>query len=238
MNNYRSFSRFYDMVMGDRTDVIRLVNDYVHRHSPDAQTLLELGCGTGSILQGLKVFFEVEGVDISPEMLRIAHQKLPRVPLHQADIAEFNLNKRFDVVICVFDTINHLLDAKQWESTFRMAAAHLNDGGVFLFDTLTTGRLRAETVMPTYIETYPTGSLEITTTGVNANEVSNSIIFLETQSDGIIQVLEEELHEAAFPLQDVKRLLAPYFETIDTFTSDNTPPSDRSGRVYFVCRKL
>jgi len=238
MSNYHSFSHFYDAVMGDRSDVIRLVNRHLHHHSPDALTLLELGCGTGSILQGLAGFFEVEGVDISPEMLKIAQQKLPNIALHQGDIAEFDLNKRFDVVICIFDTINHLLTLKLWDNTFRMAAAHLNDGGLFLFDTLTTGRLRAETVMPTYTETYTNGSLEITTTGINDNEVSNDIVFQETQPDGLIQVFEEELHEAAFPLVDVEAALKPYFEIIDTFTSDDTPPSDRAGRGYFVCRKV
>ncbi len=109
---------------------------------------------------------------------------------------------------------------------------------MFLFDTLTTGRLRAETVMPTYTETFKNGLLEITTEGVSDHEVSNHIVFQETQPDGLIQVFEEELHEAAFPLETVEAALKPYFEIIDTFTSDDTPPSDRAGRVYFVCRKV
>ena len=238
MNNYHSFSHFYDAVMGDRSDVVRLVNRHLHLHAPNARTLLELGCGTGSIIQGLVPFFQAEGVDISPEMLKIAQQKLPDIPLHEADISNFDLKKRFDVVICVFDTINHLLDLKLWEGTFRCAAAHLNDGGLFLFDTLTTGRLRAETVMPTYTETFPNGSLEITTTAVGDHEVSNHIVFQEPQPDGMIQVFEEELHEAAFPLEAVESFLKPYFEIVETYTTDDTPPSDRAGRVYFVCRKV
>ena len=237
MSNYHSFSRFYDTVMGDRSDVIRLVNTKLHQYMPEAKTLLELGCGTGSILQGLQYFYEVEGIDISPEMLKIAQQKLPAVTFNKADISNFTLNKRFDAVICVFDTINHLLDIKLWNNTFQAAAAHLSDEGVFLFDTLTTGRLRAESKMPTYSENFLSGSLEITTTKINNYEVSNDIVFQENQPDGLIQVHEEELHEAAFPLEIVKTALMPYFTVIEIFTADNTLPSDHSGRVYFICRK-
>lgn len=238
MNNYHNFAHFYDSVMGDRSDVVKIVYASLYKHHPAATSLLELGCGTGSILQGLDYNYQVEGIDISPEMLQIAQQKLPNISLHQGDISDFNLEKSFDAAICVFDTINHLLSLNEWEAVFRCASEHLNDGGLFMFDTLTTGRLRAETIMPTYTENFASGRLDITTTRVNRHEVSNSISFQEAQSDGVVQVYEEELHEAAFPLKAVEATLAPYFKIIDTFTSDNTPPSDRAGRVYFVCRRL
>ncbi len=237
MDSYKSFSRFYDDVMGDRSDVIKVVSNCINEAFPAARSLLELGCGTGSILAGLSDRFTVTGIDISPEMLRQAQQKLPNTHLHLGDITRFDLGEHYDVVICVFDTINHLLDLGLWRSTFANAARHLNDGGLFLFDTLTIGRLDDEIFMPTYSEAFATGSIEITTTRGRDGEVANAITFQQPQPDGLIQVFEEDLHEAAFPLSDIAAGLAADFNIIKAFTSDGNPPTDDSERVYFLCRK-
>lgn len=223
--------------MGDRSDVVKVVTGCIDEAFPAARSLLELGCGTGSILAGLSPRFTVTGVDLSLEMLSQAQHKLPTVPLHLGDITRIDLGERYDVVICVFDTINHLLDLSLWQATFANAAQHLNDGGIFLFDTLTIGRLDDEILMPTYTEAFSTGSIEITTTRVRDGEVANAITFQQPQPDGLIQVYEEDLHEAAFPLSDITAALTEDFEIIKTFTPDGTPSSDDSERVYFLCRK-
>ena len=49
------------------------------------------------------------GLDQSPEMLALAERKVPRARLIQGDMSSFSLGERFDVVICVFDSLNHLL---------------------------------------------------------------------------------------------------------------------------------
>ena len=46
------------------------------------------------------------------------------------------------MVICVFDSINHLLTFAAWESMFAAVADHLIDGGLFIVDVNTVGELR------------------------------------------------------------------------------------------------
>jgi hypothetical protein len=57
-------------------------------------------------------------------MLEVAAAKLPGVPLVEADMTQFELGERFDVVLCVYDSINHLLEFGQWEAVFDRVHEH------------------------------------------------------------------------------------------------------------------
>jgi trans-aconitate methyltransferase len=41
--------------------------------------------------------FRVEGLDVDPGMVDIARAKHPDVPIHVADMVDFDLGRRFDV---------------------------------------------------------------------------------------------------------------------------------------------
>ena len=140
--------------MGDRSAIIERVRGYVTRYLPDAGSLLELGCGTGAVLAGLADGLQVTGIDLSPEMLAAAKASLTGVRLVQADITKFSLGTTFDVVICVFDTLNHLPSFGAWLAMFGHVDAHLAAGGLFIFDVNTVGRLRRLAAAPAYVEDF------------------------------------------------------------------------------------
>lgn len=56
-------------------------------------------------------------------------------------MSSFKIDQTFDVIFCVFDSINHLLKFSQWESMFKHSYAHLNDGGTLIFDINTQAKL-------------------------------------------------------------------------------------------------
>ena len=68
MTSYRLFARFYDAIQGNRAHAAFL-RDLIERQHPSARTVLELACGTGSILKQLQADYSVTGLDLSPEML-------------------------------------------------------------------------------------------------------------------------------------------------------------------------
>ena len=107
--------------MGDRAQHAAYLRSLIRRHAPRARTVLELGCGTGSILRQLWTHYEVTGVDLSEEMLERAAKKTPGIPLFRADMRTFDLGERFDVVLCVYDSINHLLRFDDWKAVFARA---------------------------------------------------------------------------------------------------------------------
>ena len=128
--------------MGDRSDAARYIDGLIARHKPDARPVLEIACGTGSILEILSETYEVAGLDRSRPMLSIARKRLPHARFFRQEMTTFRIPRRFDAVVCLFDSINHLLRFTDWERTFRGVARHLNDGGLFIFDVNTLGKLR------------------------------------------------------------------------------------------------
>src|SRR5512147_1725194 len=71
--------------------------------------LLDVACGTGKHLAELKRDFIVEGMDLSEDLLAVAKQRLPAVPLHHGDMTDFSLGKQFNVITCLFSAIGHML---------------------------------------------------------------------------------------------------------------------------------
>src|SRR6266496_422653 len=104
---YDKFTRYYDAAhhfKSYETECARLVS-FIRNHLGNAMSLLDVACGTGKHLECLRHSFTVEGADINPNFLTLARQRLPGIPLHEADMMTLNLGKTFDVVTCLFASI-------------------------------------------------------------------------------------------------------------------------------------
>jgi SAM-dependent methyltransferase len=104
---------------------------------------LELGCGTGGHAgQFAAAGLHVSGIDLSAPMIARALERrteMPgeqrqRVEFHQGDARTIRLNETFDAVISLFHVASYQTTNPDQESMFRTARAHLEPGGVFLFD--------------------------------------------------------------------------------------------------------
>ncbi|MFC6591896.1 class I SAM-dependent DNA methyltransferase [Deinococcus lacus] len=97
---------------------------------------LDLACGTGGLTQELLARgWQVTGLDGSEEMLAVARSRLGETAaLVQGDLRTFELGRTFDLVTCVFDSLNNLLTPSELGAAFLRAAAHLRPGGLFAFD--------------------------------------------------------------------------------------------------------
>ncbi|HNS50211.1 MAG TPA: class I SAM-dependent methyltransferase [Anaerolineae bacterium] len=92
--------------------------------------LLDVACGTGRHIEHLKREWRVEGVDLDQELLSIARQRNPDVLLHQADMADFELGRRFDAVTCLFSSIGYVRTLEKLGQAIGCMARHLVPGGV------------------------------------------------------------------------------------------------------------
>ncbi len=234
---YAGFARFYDRIMGDRTPEIDRILTYIRRHQPSARTLLELGCGTGALLAGLAGSFSVTGVDRSPEMLSVAARAVPGAWLLQADITALTLPDQFDVVICMFDTLNHVPTVDGWLAVFRVAHEHLSDGGLFIFDVNTTGRLRRLCHAPPYLDEF-----DDTVVVMTVKPHRDELVLWETrifhhQVDDVYKLYDERIYELGVPLAQIRASLAGRFELLEEESLDGSQVSDRSDRVFFVYRR-
>jgi len=122
-----------------------------NKRSPGNE-LLDVACGTGGHIAYLKRNYSVEGLDISPLMLRLARNKHPDVVFYHRDMTNFKLRKKFDVVTCLFSAIGHVKTRRRLDLAVRAMARHLKPGGVLVVESWPTpkqwqiGRLGANFV--------------------------------------------------------------------------------------------
>jgi SAM-dependent methyltransferase len=82
---------------------------------PEKLSILELGCGTGELLNVLKPKRGV-GIDFSSEMIRIASEWYPNIEFRKEDIEKLEGWGETFAVLIMSDVVGHLMDI---EGTFR-----------------------------------------------------------------------------------------------------------------------
>jgi SAM-dependent methyltransferase len=154
---------------------VHYLRGVLDRATPGAESLLDVGCGTGRHLELLRGRYAVEGLDINPELLAIARRRCPGARFHASDMADFELDRRFDVVTCLFSAIAYVRTPARMRSAVRCMRAHLNPGGVVLVEPWFTP------------ETYWTGTI----TANHVDEDDLKIAWMYTsEREGRISVLD------------------------------------------------
>ena len=237
MPSYEKLDRFYDAAMGDRTEMASYIRRLIRRHKPQAKTLLELACGTGAILHVLGKSYDVIGLDLSPQMLSLARKKLPHVRFYRKDMVSFDLGKKFDVIICVFDSINHVLKFADWTKIFRNAARHLEKDGLFLFDINTEAKLQRLINAPTRVHKFGRNLEFINVTDGRRGIANWNIRVFEHRRGNKYGLFEEDIKEISFPVNKIKAALRKQFTNVKVINPLGRKPSGKSDRLYFMSKR-
>jgi SAM-dependent methyltransferase len=110
----------------------RLIVSAFRRHFPGARSFLEVGCGGGVVLVGLRDAnpeLRLVGVELYPEGLVVARRRLPDVELVELDARDLQYESEFDVV-GAFDVLEHVDDDELVLA--QMVRATRPGGGVLL----------------------------------------------------------------------------------------------------------
>jgi SAM-dependent methyltransferase len=130
-------AQFYDALYAgkDYAKAAARLQTLIRERLPRATTLLDVGCGTGRHLAFLRGQYRlVEGLDLNPDLLAIARSRLPGVALHCADMASFDLEKKFDVVICLFSAIAYVESAERMRQSIAAMSRHLEPDGLLIVE--------------------------------------------------------------------------------------------------------
>ena len=109
-------AEFWDLFRGDtstwedRFFYLDVVKKY-------GQPVLDVGCGTGRILLDFtQQGFDIDGVDNSPDMLALLHQKAEKINLHptvyQQEMTELSLPRKYQTILVPSSSFQLLLDEK------------------------------------------------------------------------------------------------------------------------------
>jgi len=121
------------------------------------KTLLHLGCGAGGNDYIFKRHFNVTGIDVSKDMLKIAKKLNLDVIYHNYDMRTLKLDECFDSV-AIPDSIGYMITAEDLRSTIHAAYKHLKQGGVLLIVT----HVKEEFIENNFVYTGSKKDIEIT----------------------------------------------------------------------------
>ena len=181
MNEYKKFSYYFDEVVCSLDYDLWL--EFIEPYLKDGDTVLDLACGSGTLLTMLKLKgYDCEGLDLSSDIIDIANEKAKinhlRIPYYVEDMTDFNLNKQYDMITCFFDSINFLKTKEDIDNMFTCVKKHLKKGGLFIFDIF------SETMFKEYDnnlieEDYHTFKIKWLTKKVNSTTLKHDITITE-----------------------------------------------------------
>jgi len=136
---YNELARYYDLFYQGRgknykkeaETIMKKIKEYKKSSGKD---LLDVACGTGMHIVYFKKHFNCEGLDVNKGMLKIAKKRLPNIKFHEGDMTSFNLNKKFDVITCLFSSVGYVKTYSNLKKTIKNLSKHLKPGGVLIIE--------------------------------------------------------------------------------------------------------
>ena len=208
----------------------------IERYNPTAASLLELGCGTGAVLSGLSAVGSLTGMDISPNMLDIARERLPGAHFIPGDISSFDLGRRFDVIVCTYDVLNHLAEFNRWIACFACTRKHLAEGGLFIFDVNTIGQLNREASKQPQVHEFDGNTVIINVTAAERHVYEWDVRVFEHVVDDQYRLYRSQIRELAAEIRRIQQAMPADFELLELADSAGGTPDDESERAFFVYR--
>lgn len=142
---YSILAEVYDTLMQEVDYEVwaDFIDEIIQTHHPDPRSILELACGTGSLSLSLDelMCYDIMATDKSKDMIRIAREKAIRqkasVSFQQMDFLNIGLDRSFDVVISLFDSVNYLHHPEDIRNLLSEVKKVLSPRGFFIFDFTT-----------------------------------------------------------------------------------------------------
>jgi SAM-dependent methyltransferase len=144
LSAYEELAPFYDELTAayDYDSWLDGLEALALEHGLAGRRLLDVACGTGkSFLPMLRRGYEVTACDLSPAMVELAREKAGEgaAQVLVADMRELPVLGEFDLVTCLDDSLNYLLEGHEMAAAVRGMAANLAPGGLLVFDLNTLG---------------------------------------------------------------------------------------------------
>ena len=136
---YDEFVPFYDLSYSDRQPEMAFYTSLLRRED---KSVLELGCGTGTIVAAIGRKLSMRhgsasravGVDRSTKMLEWAQTRNPNIEWLHGDMTRPPVRGPFDLVVCAFNTLQMLESDVEVVRTFEASRELLGPNGLLVFD--------------------------------------------------------------------------------------------------------
>jgi ubiquinone/menaquinone biosynthesis C-methylase UbiE len=135
---YKDLAKYYDIVTQSKrydreTRILkRIISKYT---GSEGKKLLDAGCGTGKHLMYLASDFCCTGLDLHEEMLRVARKNVPNATFVRANMTDFRLGNKFDVILCMSSAIGLVRTYSNLDKTIKNFSNNLKNGGIVIIES-------------------------------------------------------------------------------------------------------
>lgn len=240
MANYQTFAQLYQNLF-DPSVYDQWVDFVVSKTKPGM--LLDIGGGNGEIGSVLtKKGYEVSILDLSAEMLQLAAQKDGAMTLYEADMRDFEIEKKFNTIISTTDSLNYLTTDAELKAAFQNMYNHLEDDGVLLFDVITPHMVNVtyDNYMYNNDDDMDRIFMWSSFPGEQEDSIDHDLKFFiyDEKIDGY-KVVREIHHEQTFNVDTYKKLLSEVgFNKIEISAEyGHQKPTEQTDRLFFEVTK-
>ncbi|HEQ99769.1 MAG TPA: class I SAM-dependent methyltransferase [candidate division Zixibacteria bacterium] len=206
--------------------------------------ILDLACGSGSsALELADQGAQVVGVDSSEVMLSFARKKMKtsrrKVQLIHDDLRTIEIDDRFDLILCLFDTVNHFIHIGDVQNIFAKVSRLLKPSGRFVFDLNTHYGFKKNWHNLTVVrESERIHSIWYTSYDAVERIAEITITVFLKSANQTHKIAEVTVPERAYRTSEIKQILRGaglHLERIfECFTEK--PPGGTTPRSVYVCR--
>ena len=135
-NLFNFIAKYYDLLYEgkDTKSEVLYIDSILKKYLKNKNSILEFGLGTGRhAKEFIELGYKVHGIERSLDMCNDL-SKINGLEYSIGDIANTNLNKKFDAVLSLFHVMSYQLTNEKILKVFGNANLHLEKGGLFIFD--------------------------------------------------------------------------------------------------------
>ncbi len=252
---FDGYSRYYDLLYQDKDYAAEAayVLSRIRSQCPQADRILELGCGTAAHAIALaNQGVSVHGIDRSDSMLGRARERIERespeirsrIRVAAGDVRSVRTGEKYDAVISLFHVVSYLNSDRDLALAFETAAEHLHPGGLFLFDFWYGPAVLSQKpeIRVKRLSDHECAITRIAEPELRSDEDIvdvNYSLFIEDKASAVISRLQETHSMRYLFLPELQALAGHWFEPLDThaWLSDEPPDTTTWSAVATMVRR-
>jgi ubiquinone/menaquinone biosynthesis C-methylase UbiE len=242
---YGEFAAIYDELICQDIDYNKIeqrILNLAKKNNINFEDYLDLACGTGNVAINMaKHFKNTYLVDLSEEMLYQAYSKFKEKRIKAKvicqDMTELSLNHSFDLITCVLDSTNYILDLEDLYKYFSGVYKHLKAEGIFIFDINSYYKLT--TKLANNIFSYNTDEVFYNWENTLEDDIVNMYLTFFVKKDEFYQRFDEEHFERAYTESQIEDIINRCgFDIIGKYDGyDDKNITNQSERILYILKK-
>lgn len=237
VDDYTTLSHVYSHLMRtvDYKSWAKYIYSITKEHLKKKESVLELASGEGKLAGHLQKYFnDIVVSDISIEMLKVINDSASAKVC--CDMTSLPFNRKFDLIICAFDSINYLTSKNKIIKFFSELRNVMNENSIFTFDA---------SLINNSTKGISSANIEGVTKGISYKQVSifnpktrihkNEFIITDRAGKTTKEIHRQKIYDFDFYFDAADRTGLSVLECFEAFTFDEAKYYNE--RVQFILRK-